>query len=152
MKAAYFDQLSETAIDALVERAARATSPLTQVHLHHLGGAIARVDPRATAYGQRHANYVLNVISTWTDPAESDSHIAWARGLHDAMARHSTGAAYINFLGDEGDARVHSAYGAANFARLADAKRAYDPANVFRFNQNIRVAGQPQAAQGAQLF
>jgi FAD/FMN-containing dehydrogenase len=56
------------------------------------------------------------------------------------MAPHSNGAAYINFLGEEGDARVLSAYGAENFARLADAKRKYDPTNVFRFNQNIRAA------------
>jgi FAD/FMN-containing dehydrogenase len=140
MKAAYFDQLSETAIDTLVERAVWPTSPLTQVHLHHLGGAVARIEPRATPYGQRRASYVMNVIATWTDPAESDSHIAWARALYAAMAPHSNGAAYINFLGEEGDARVLSAYGAENFARLAEAKRQYDPANVFRFNQNIRVA------------
>jgi FAD/FMN-containing dehydrogenase len=56
------------------------------------------------------------------------------------MVPHSNGAAYINFLGDEGDTRVISAYGAENFARLADAKRTYDPTNVFRFNQNIRAA------------
>jgi FAD/FMN-containing dehydrogenase len=139
MKAAYFDELTDATIDGLVEHAAAATSPLTQVHVHHLGGAVARVDSRATAYRPRRAAYLVNVPTAWLDAGTSDVHVAWARALYDAIAGQSNGAAYVNFLGEEGDARVRSAYG-DNYARLAQIKRAYDPHNVFRHNQNILPA------------
>ncbi len=137
MKAAYFDSLSDAAIDALVDHAAEPSSPLSQVHVHHMGGAVSRVDPRATAYGQRAAAYLVNIPAAWVDLASADLHVGWTRALHDAIAPHSNGGAYVNFLGDEGDARVRAAFGAESFARLAQVKRAYDPGDVFRFNQHI---------------
>jgi FAD/FMN-containing dehydrogenase len=60
--------------------------------------------------------------------------------VYDAAAGFSNGAGYVDFLGDEGEARIASAYGAANFARLRQLKRVYDPTNVFRHNQNIAPA------------
>jgi FAD/FMN-containing dehydrogenase len=137
MKGAFFDTLTDDAIDALAGAAAQPSSPLSQVHLHHLGGAVARVDGQATPYGHRRARFALNIIAGWPDAGGRDAHTGWARGVYDAASRFSNGAAYVNFLGDEGDARVASAYGEANFARLKELKRKYDPKNVFRFNQNI---------------
>jgi FAD/FMN-containing dehydrogenase len=83
---------------------------------------------------------VLNVIAGWPDAASSDVHIAWARDVYNTGAAYGNGAAYLNFLGDEGDGRVASAYGEENFARLRQLKHVYDPTNVFRYNQNIPVA------------
>jgi FAD/FMN-containing dehydrogenase len=139
MKAAYFDALGDDAIDTLVAHASHPASPLSQVHLHHLGGAVARVADAATAYRHRRAPYLLNIIAGWPDPVASETHVGWARAIYDAAAVHSNGASYVNFLGEEGDARVASAYGAENFARLQEIKRSYDPTNVFRHNQNIRA-------------
>jgi FAD/FMN-containing dehydrogenase len=137
MKSAFYDVLSDAAIDALACAAQEPSSPLSQVHLHHLGGAIARIESHATPYGHRTAAYVLNVIAGWPDAAGSDAHIGWARGVYSAGAAYANGAAYVNFLGDEGDARVASAYGEDNFARLRRLKDVYDPKNVFRYNQNV---------------
>ena len=52
---------------------------------------------------------------------------------------HSTMHLYVNFLGDDGQQRVRSAY-LGNHERLARAKRRYDPDNTFHVNQNIRPA------------
>jgi FAD/FMN-containing dehydrogenase len=136
MKGAFYDALSDGAIDALVGAAAQPSSLLSAVHLHHLGGAVARVDSSATPYGHRGAKYALNIIAGWPEGG-GESHIGWARGVYDAAASFSNGAGYVNFLGDEGEARIASAYGQANFARLKELKRTYDPKNVFRYNQNI---------------
>ena len=141
MKSAYYDALSDDAIDALAAAGAQPSSPLSQVHLHQLGGAVARVAGDATPYGHRRAQFAHNVIAGWPDAASDERHVGWARGVHDAVARFSNGAAYVNFLGDEGGARVESAYGRDNFARLQGLKRKYDPTNVFRYNQNIPVTG-----------
>ncbi|HEY8041918.1 MAG TPA: BBE domain-containing protein [Polyangiaceae bacterium] len=138
MKSIDLAGLTEGAIDDIVAHAASATSPLTQVHLHHLGGAVARVPDDATAYAHRRAAFALNVVAAWTDPATTDRHVAWSRALHDAAAAHSSGGLYVNFLGDEGQDRVRAAYGEQTYARLRVIKREVDPENVFRFNQNVR--------------
>ncbi|HYL02716.1 MAG TPA: FAD-binding oxidoreductase [Steroidobacteraceae bacterium] len=138
MKSANFGDLSDTAIDDIVAGAARMTSPLSQVHLHHLGGAVSRVAADATAYANRNAAYILNLIPSWSDPAETASHVDWARAVFDRAVAHSNGSVYVNFLGDEGQSRVKAAFGADKYLRLARIKRRYDPDNVFRHNQNIR--------------
>ena len=139
MKSAYYDALSDAAIDALAARGARtelAAQPGAPAPPRRRGRARRRSTRRRTAIAR--AAYALNIIAGWPDAASSDAHIGWARGVYDAAGPlHGNGAAYVNFLGDEGDARVASAYGEANFARLKELKRMYDPTNVFRYNQNI---------------
>jgi len=104
-------------------------------------GAVRRVDEASTAFGHRDAPFILNVIGLWTDPTEIGRQIGWARGSAQAMQPYATGAVYLNFLGDEGEARVKAAYGEGKYERLVDLKEAYDPGNRFRFNQNIRPRG-----------
>jgi FAD/FMN-containing dehydrogenase len=82
--------------------------------------------------------------ASWTDPAEDERRISTARRYSDAMAPFASGV-YVNDLGDEGEAGVRRAYGAAKMARLAALKDRFDPDNVFHLNHNIR----PRAAQGA---
>jgi FAD/FMN-containing dehydrogenase len=137
-KASYLDALSDAAIDTLAEHGARMGAPLCQLHVHHMGGAVARVAPQATAYAHRRAAYAVNVIGMWTELAETDRHMAWARAAADALAPHATGGVYVNFLGDEGEERVRAAYGRETYDRLAQVKGQYDPDNVFHLNQNVR--------------
>ncbi len=100
---------------------------------------MSQVDDDATAFAGRSAPFAININGVWTDPAEDQEHIAWARALFAAMEPFATGSVYVNFLGQEGAERVRAAYG-ANYARLARIKARYDPDNVFRDNQNIQPA------------
>lgn len=136
----YLAALSDGAIDAIADQYEGVTSPLSAILIEQFGGAVRRVPRDETAYDSRDADYNLAIISRWTDPAERDRHVAWAKGVSDATRPFTTGRTYVNYLGDEGGARVEAAYGAAKYAKLAALKRKYDPDNVFRLNQNIRPA------------
>ena len=125
-KTSYLRELSDAAIEAMVEGARRSTSPLSLLALYQLGGA-ARLGEAA---------FCLNVAATWLDPTESDRHIAWARESAAQMEPHAGAGAYVNFLGDEGRQGARSAYG-HGYERLLALKNEYDPGNFFRLNQNI---------------
>jgi FAD/FMN-containing dehydrogenase len=139
--------LSDGAIDTLVEHAARIVSPRSYIIVFQLGGAIARVGEHDTAYGQRDAahNVNINAVCLDGDPAREE-HADWTRDCFAALEPFSTGRAYVNFLGDEGQARVRAAYGEERYARLVALKRTHDPDNVFRLNQNIDPGGLDSAA------
>ena len=137
-KTDYLRELNAATIDTVIEQAGRMRSPLTQLHIHHLGGAVSRVPAGSTALAYRGAPFVLNGVAGWMDPAQTAQEIAWARGMSEAIRPHATGPQYLNFLGEEGDGRVRAAYGEESYARLAKVKAGYDPKNFFRLNQNIR--------------
>jgi FAD/FMN-containing dehydrogenase len=110
---------------------------MSMVSVWALGGALGRVDPDATAVGERHAPFVLEILANWAEPEETESNVAWARDFYAAMERFGTGKTNLNFPGLGEDPRfVRAAFG-RNFGRLAALKRQYDPANLFRLNQNI---------------
>ena len=134
-------QISDAAIDALTNGFAGATSPLSLVVLQQVGGAIARVENGATAYGNRNAAYDCFPVAIWENPVEDERHIAWGPRILGGDAAVRDWGVYVNNLGEEGEDRVRAAYG-ANYARLAALKAKYDPDNLFRLNQNIRPAGQ----------
>ncbi len=136
-KADFMAELNDRAIDLLIEQANAMRSPLSQIHIHQLGGAMRRVAPEATAFHRRDAGFVYNLIGLWKDRAENEVHTSWAKGAFEALRPVSLGGAYVNFLGDDGQERVRDAYG-ANYARLAELKKRYDPANLFHLNQNIK--------------
>jgi FAD/FMN-containing dehydrogenase len=137
-KSSHLKDLSDEAIEVLAGYSAAITSPLSQVHLQHLGGAVQRVGEDEMAFSHRDALCVLNIVTKWEDPRESEKHIAWTRDFEAAMRPFSTGGVYVNFLGEEGEDRVRAAYGPAKYARLAALKKKYDPTNFFRMNQNIK--------------
>ena len=139
-KSGYLAELSDGLIDTVLDRGARLQSPFSEIHLHQMGGAVARVAEDGTAFSNRRAAYAFNLIATWTDAAEDDTHINGNRDVAAALEPYSTGGVYVNFLGNEGEARIRASYGEAKFARLAQLKRAYDPDNVFARNQNIPPA------------
>jgi FAD/FMN-containing dehydrogenase len=135
-RACYLDALGDDAIRVLTDAAARATSPLSSIHVHHLGGAVARVGEHDTAFASRDAAYAINILPTWTDPASAAMHQQWGQSLLEALQPVARAGVYSNFLGDEGPERVRAAYG-GNYARLARIKATYDPGNLFRLNPNI---------------
>ena len=111
-------------------------SPECEIFIGHLGGAVNRVAADATAYPHRDSDFIMNVHTRWQDPAQDPACVQWARGLFEATKPHATGGVYVNFLGEDEADRLPGAYG-ANLARLAAIKAKYDPANLFRVNQNI---------------
>jgi FAD/FMN-containing dehydrogenase len=130
--------LTDAAIDSLVEHSSTLTSPKSYCIVFHLGGAVSRAGHGETSFGQREAVHNVNINAVWTaDDEAPQRHISWTREFFDAIEPHAGGRAYVNFLGDEGQDRVRAAYGDENYERLVRLKRAYDPANFFRLNQNI---------------
>jgi FAD/FMN-containing dehydrogenase len=133
----FADALSDTALDAALAAIKQSPSPYSIVEFRGLGGAMARVPTDATAFAHRDRRYFVAIIAIWLDPAENPAvHGAWTESLWQTIRQEGTGV-YVNFLGNEGEARVHEAYPPATYARLAAIKRQYDPGNLFRFNQNI---------------
>ena len=140
-KATNLARLDDELIGRLCDRHQSTPGPQCEIHVHQMGGAVARVGEGDTAFSERSMPFVLNAVTGWQDPLETDAHAQWARAVIDAATDASTGRAYVNFLGDADAAR--SSYGTDTYARLLALKREYDPTNVFRLNQNI----EPNAAQ-----
>ena len=140
-KSTYVEQLGDALLDALCGLAAERPSPRTTMDIWPQRGAAARVAPEETAFGRR-PPYLVAFESTWTEPAETDANVAWARGACASMQRFTGSGIYLNFpgFGEEKEALVRAAYG-ANYERLARLKAVYDPTNLFRMNLNIAPAG-----------
>ena len=140
-KSSFLKALSDSAIDTILAFFAKVPSPRTVAVIEHNGdGAMSRVGSDESAFGHRDWPYNFLVTSLWTDSVESEANIRWTRELWDAMQPFMADAVYVNYLGEEGEARVRSAYGVAKYERLADLKKKYDPTNFFRLNQNIKPA------------
>jgi FAD/FMN-containing dehydrogenase len=139
-RSGYVDDLTDDAIDAIISHTGELPAPMGQVHIHQMGGSVSRVPAGGTAFGNRAAGFLMNYIGLWLDPAEDDANTAWVRAASDAMEPYGTGARYVNFLADEGEAGVRSAYERETFTRLQNLKSRYDPTNFFHLNQNIKPA------------
>jgi hypothetical protein len=128
--------LSDEVIDALVARVESITSPFSQIGGWAVGGAVSRVDPEATAVGEREVGFEFNITAAWppSDP-NGYRHTAWVREGWELMRPFSAGV-YANFISDEGAAGLRAAYG-DRLARLTTLKDRYDPTNYFRMNANI---------------
>ena len=136
----FYDEFPDEAIDTLVAIATQPVSPLTQIIVVPGGGAVARVDDEAMALGSRKAAFNLHFLGMWEDPADTQRNIDYIRNLAGSLKPWSTGAAYLNFLGDEGMSRIEASFGPEKFARLQALKAQWDPDNLFRHNQNIPPA------------
>ncbi|MCI0584489.1 MAG: FAD-binding oxidoreductase [Chloroflexi bacterium] len=142
-KSLLLSEATDEALDAIVDAARDRPSPRAMINLWQLGGAIGRIAPDATAYVHRQAPYLLSFDTSWVDPADTDRCIAWTRRIWSTMHdRFGLGGAYLNFagFGEEKDALVRASYG-GNFERLVGIKGKYDPANMFRMNNNIQPPG-----------
>ena len=136
-KSEYVPVLSDGLIDTLAERAWGLATPESYTIIFHMGGAVGRQDADGSAFEDRRAGHAVNIDAVWSEPARASACISWTREFWEAVRPYSTGRVYVNFLGDEGDDRVRSAYGEAKYERLRALKRKCDPTNFFRMNQNI---------------
>ena len=126
-------------MDAVIEYSAKLPSPQCEIFFGAIGGATTRPAVAATAYAHRDAQFVMNVHGRWDDPADEERCTKWARDYFKASAPFASGGVYVNSLtADESD-RVRAAYG-PNYDRLVRVKHTYDPANLFKVNQNIKPA------------
>jgi FAD/FMN-containing dehydrogenase len=134
-----FSQLSDDAIDAIIEYAGTLPSPQCEIFVGTIGGQTARVASEAMAYSSRDAHYVMNVHGRWESAAEDERGIAWAREFFAKSQPFASSGAYINFLTQDETDRIAFAYG-TTYNRLVKLKKKYDPTNLFRMNQNIKPA------------
>jgi FAD/FMN-containing dehydrogenase len=135
-KASTLSDLSDEAIEAMVEYGTACTSPWSQVLIQHVHGAASRVGPSETAFALREESYVISVLAAW-DGGQAQRHVAWVRACWRALSPYARSGVYVNFLGNEGEERVRAAYG-VNYERLIALKNTYDPTNFFSLNQNIQ--------------
>ncbi|MFD9095119.1 FAD-binding protein [Streptomyces collinus] len=136
--AEYLTGLPDEAVGAFCGRAETMPVPTSTQHLlFPQGGAIA-AGPHEYPVPYRDAAWAVHPFAVWEDPADDERAVAWVREVRAAVRAWSTGAVYLNFIGEEGSERVRAGLGAGNLLRLEKVKRRYDPDNVFRFNHNIR--------------
>lgn len=137
-KSSFLSQLSDDAIDIMIESFARCPTPMGQLLIEHFHGATTRVSAVDTAFPHRSEGYNYLVLAEWMDPATTDRSIAWARESYAAMEPFFGAGRYANYLADDeaGDPAA-AAYG-PNHQRLREIKTLYDPTNFFHINQNIR--------------
>jgi FAD/FMN-containing dehydrogenase/pimeloyl-ACP methyl ester carboxylesterase len=140
-KTEFLAELPDDLLSTVRKLFADCPIPDGDIGILHLAGAINDREPGDGAVGNRDARYAIGIKGMW-DPTEPDADRfpQWVRDAWSQVRPFSTGATYINFqTADEDDERIRATYG-ASFDRLLDLKRAYDPANLFRTNRNLREA------------
>jgi FAD/FMN-containing dehydrogenase len=136
-KANFVTELTDEAIAAHLEHGPKVPTVNSTVHIYPINGACHRVAPDATAFAYRDATFATVIAGMWPDPAENDANTLWVRDFYEATAPLSEEGGYINFMAADDQARIRANY-RQNYDRLVDVKRAYDPENLFRLNQNIK--------------
>jgi hypothetical protein len=135
-KSGYFTYLDDRTIDCMVNAVATIPSSETQIELAYLGGAAAQLGANDTAFGDRSAPFIMNLLASWSEPSADAGNIAWVRGLFNQLRPAMKPGVYVNFMsGDEQD-RVPEAYH-ERWERMVAVKTHYDPNNFFRLNQNV---------------
>ena len=135
----FVDRVDDDAAATIMEYLRASDAPLRVAQLRVLGGAMARVPADATAFAHRLSRILVQIATLYDDPVDKPGRQAWVAEFAAALHQGNT-AAYVNFLGDEGDTRVRAAYPGTTWDRLREIKRRYDPDNLFRLNQNIPPA------------
>jgi FAD binding domain/Berberine and berberine like len=135
-KSGYFSSLDDATIDCLLDAVSSIPSAQTQIELAYLGGAASRVPASDTAFGDRSAPFILNLLASWSDATADAEHVSWIRELFNKLRPAMKPGVYVNFMsGDEQD-RVPEAY-EERWDRMVEIKTHYDPHNFFRLNQNV---------------
>jgi FAD/FMN-containing dehydrogenase len=142
-KSVFLEELTDGAIDTMVEQFAACPSPMSGMVLEHFHGEVARIPADATAVAYRETGFNFLITGVWPDAADTPANVAWTRAAFDAMQEFASPRRWLNYLGEDetGEDPLRAAYG-SNYDRLVQVKTAYDPTNLFRLNQNIR----PQAS------
>jgi len=140
-KSSFLDVLPDDGIAAVIERARNRPSAKSKIFVEYLRGAFSRVPKEAAVFDHRDSPYNLLIIGAWPDKKHDEVNRAWVRETWQVMQPFASEGVYVNYLGsesDEGSNRIASAYGAGKYEKLVALKKKYDPANLFRMNQNIR--------------
>ena len=135
----FVDTIDRGVAETIVDYLQASDAAMRVAQLRVLGGAMARVPVEATAFAHRRSRIMVNVAAFYNGPEDQAVREAWVTDFAAALRQGDPGA-YVNFLGDEGEARVRAAYPGATWDRLAAIKARYDPTNLFRLNQNIPPA------------
>jgi FAD/FMN-containing dehydrogenase len=144
----FIDTVDSGVAEKIVEHLRASTAPLAVAQIRVLGGAMARVSADATAFTHRERGIMVALGAVYERAEETAMHEEWV-GKFAAALRQGDGGVYVNFLGDEGKARIREAYPGATFERLAEIKGRYDSTNLFRLNQNIPPATGNRAGRDA---
>src|SRR5271168_4376278 len=136
-KADFVQTLPDEAIALHLKHAAKLPTMQSTMHLYPVNGAAGRVKNSATPWCYRDATWAAVIVGVDPDPANKEKISTWAKEYWSALHPYSAGGAYINFMMEEGEDRIRATYG-KNYKRLAKIKKRYDPANLFRVNQNIK--------------
>jgi len=139
-KSNFLAELTDDAIDAIVECYATVPSPMAGIIVERAHGAMTRVGVSDTAFPHRSTGFNLLLLTEWADPSDTDRCIEWTRTSYARLRPFMKDSRYVNYLdNDEAGDPSADAYG-PNYARLQQLKAKYDPANFFHHNQNIRPA------------
>src|ERR687897_191855 len=139
----FIDSFDGGAAETIVEYLQASSAPMAVAQLRILGGAMARVPVEATAFAHRRRRIMVALGAVYERREETAEHEDWVTRFAAALEQGDTGV-YVNFLGDEGEARVRAAYSGSTWERLVEIKGRYDPTNLFRLNQNIPTATEPK--------
>jgi FAD/FMN-containing dehydrogenase len=135
----FIDQVDRDAARTILAHLQASDAAMRVAQLRVLGGAMARVPSNATAFAHRQSRIMINLAAFYTGPEDRAVRQNWLANFAAALDQGNSGA-YVNFLGDEGAARIQAAYPGSTWDRLRVIKARYDPANLFRLNQNIPPA------------
>ena len=135
----FVDRINREAAETIVERLVASDAPMRAAQLRVLGGAMARVPVAETAFAHRESRIMVNLAAFYNGSEDQARQAAWVADFAAALNQGDSGV-YVNFLGDEGAARVRDAYPGSTWDRLAAIKARYDPTNLFRRNHNIAPA------------
>jgi FAD/FMN-containing dehydrogenase len=136
IRSLFADRIDRPAAELIMERLSNSTATMRVAQVRVLGGAMARISDDATAYAHRGQRMMVNIVAMFERPEQTAEHQAWADDFAGAMSQGNDGA-YVNFLADEGEARIRTAYPGQCWDRLVSVKNRYDPDNLFRLNHNI---------------
>jgi FAD/FMN-containing dehydrogenase len=133
LKGGFVREFSPGGIDRLAHDG--IASKELNLYFENSCGAVADVEPTATAFPYRHAITNMLLVASWPDAAENERRIAAARARWDTLVAFTEG--YYSNLNDTDQKSTDRNYG-VNHARLVQVKKKYDPLNLFRLNSNIR--------------
>jgi len=137
----FLDSVDAATTETIVEHLQASSAMMAVAQLRVLGGAMAEVSPNATAFAHRNRRIMATLAGVYQQPDEAPKHEEWVTRFAAALRNGELAAAYVNFLGDEGEERVREAYPGSTWDRLRTVKTQYDPTNLFRLNQNIPPDG-----------
>jgi len=135
-KSGYFTHLDDGTIDRMIEAVVTMPSSEVQIELAYLGGAAARMAAKDTAFGDRSAPFIMNLLAGWEEPSRDAANISWTRALFNRLRPAMKPGVYVNFMSGDEQERAPEAY-QERWGRMVAVKSHYDPNNFFRLNQNV---------------